>query len=234
MKEFLKNYFKKLNISLNDKQAEQFEVYKNILVKWNEFMNLTAITEDRAVAIKHFADSAVLLKYYDFKDKSVIDVGTGAGFPGLPVKIAEPSVSLTLLDSLSKRIEFLKEACKVCGIEANYIHGRAEELGRDNKYRQLFDIAVSRAVAPLNALCEYDMPYVKIGGAFIALKGPNVYDEINLAKNAVRELGGEISEVIEAALPDTDLKHTIVIINKIRSVPEKYPRRSKKIERSPL
>lgn len=234
MKKFLKNYFEKLNIKLNEKQLSQFEVYKNLLVEWNKVMNLTGITEDKEVVIKHFADSVMPLCYYNFKDKSVIDVGTGAGFPGLPLKLAEPSIDLVLLDSLKKRINFLMEVGKNCDISAEYIHGRAEELGQDNELREKFDIAVSRAVAPLNVLCEYDLPFVKIGGYFIALKGPNSYEEVKLCDNALSELGGKISEIKEVVLPDTDLKHNIVVIEKISETPNKYPRRAKKIERTPL
>ncbi len=234
MENFIINYFEKLNIAIDIKKAEQFAVYKNMLAEWNKVMNLTGITEDREVIIKHFADSVMPLTLVDFKDKSVIDVGTGAGFPGLPLKIAEPSIKLTLLDSLLKRLNFLENVCQNIGVDAKFVHGRAEELGNDINYREQYDIAVSRAVAPLNILMEYDMPYVKTGGVMIALKGPAAYDEIEQAKNAVKELGGEIERTEEIILPETDLKHTIVIIKKISSTPEKYPRRAKKIERSPL
>lgn len=234
MENFIINYFEKLNIAIDIKKAEQFAVYKNMLAEWNKVMNLTGITEDREVIIKHFADSVMPLTLVDFKDKSVIDVGTGAGFPGLPLKIAEPSIKLTLLDSLLKRLNFLENVCQNIGVDAMFVHGRAEELGNDINYREQYDIAVSRAVAPLNILMEYDMPYVKTGGVMIALKGPAAYDEIEQAKNAVKELGGEIERTEEIILPETDLKHTIVIIKKISSTPEKYPRRAKKIERSPL
>lgn len=234
MERFIQDYFKKLNIEIDEKQAEAFVIYKNLLVEWNKVMNLTGITEDKEVAVKHFADSVTALNIADFKDKSVIDVGTGAGFPGLPLKIVCPSVKLTLLDSLAKRLNFLKEVCRSIDCEVEFVHGRAEELGQDENYREKFDIAVSRAVAPLNVLCEYDLPYVKVGGLMIALKGPAAYDEIEGAKNAVAELGGEIERVEGINLPDTDLKHTVVVIKKVENTPEKYPRRAKKIERSPL
>lgn len=234
MIEFLKNYFKKLDIVLSDTQAKQFEVYKNMLVEWNKVMNLTGITDDKEVAIKHFADCAVPTKLYDFKNKSVIDIGTGAGFPGLPIKITEPTVKLTLLDSLQKRISFLREVGSKCNIDAEYVHARAEDMGKDEGFRERFDIAVSRAVAPLNILCEYDLPYVKVGGSFIALKGPNAYEEVEACKNALSVLGAELVEIKGIDLPDTDLKHNIVIIKKTASTPEKYPRRAKKIERNPL
>lgn len=233
MKDFLKAYFSKLNIILNDNQILQFEVYKNLLVEWNKVMNLTGITEDRDVVIKHFADSVIPLCNYDFKGKRVIDVGTGAGFPGIPLKICEPEMDLCLLDSLQKRISFLQEVGISCNFKAEYIHGRAEELGHED-LREQFDIAVSRAVAPLNILCEYDLPFVKTGGMFIALKGPNAYEEVKLCDNALTELGGRLMEIKEVSLPDTDLKHNIVAIEKISVTPSKYPRRAKKIDRSPL
>ncbi len=234
MENFITDYFKQLNIEINNSQAQQFITYKNILVNWNKVMNLTGITEDKEVIVKHFADSVTALKTADFKNKSVIDVGTGAGFPGLPLKIAEPTIKLTLLDSLTKRLNFLEEVCRNINIKAEFVHGRAEELGQDVNFREKFDIAVSRAVAPLNILTEYDLPYVKTDGLMIALKGPAAYDEIEKAENAVNELGGKIENVKEITLPQTDLKHTVVIIRKTKNTPEKYPRRAKKIERSPL
>lgn len=234
MKDFIINYFKKLNIDISKEKAQQLITYKSLLVEWNKVMNLTGITEDKEVIIKHFADSATPLNIVDFNNKSVIDVGTGAGFPGLPLKIIEPTIQLTLLDSLTKRLNFLKEVCQSINTSADFVHGRAEELGNDPDFREQFDIAVSRAVAPLNVLAEFDLPYVKVGGLMIALKGPSAYEEIELAKKAVLELGGEIEKIEEVTLPNTDLKHTIVVIKKIKNTPEKYPRRAKKIERSPL
>lgn len=234
MEKFISEYLKKLNINISNEQCKQFIIYKNILVEWNKVMNLTGITEDKDVCIKHFADSVTIINTIDFKGKSVIDVGTGAGFPGLPLKIVEPEIKLTLLDSLTKRLNFLEEVCKNIGVKSEFIHGRAEELGQNKEYREKYDIAVPRAVAPLNVLAEFDLPFVKVGGLMIALKGPNAYDEVENAKNAISELGGEIEKVEEVELPNTDLKHTIVVIKKVNNTPEKYPRRAKKIERSPL
>lgn len=234
MKFFLIDYLKKMGINIDEGTASAFVTYKNLLVEWNRVMNLTGITEDKEVAVKHFADSLTPLSFVDFKDKAVIDVGTGAGFPGLPLKFAEMSISLTLLDSLQKRLSFLQEVCSKVGVDADFVHGRAEELGQNEDYREKFDIALSRAVAPLNVLAEYDLPFVKIGGAMVALKGPSAYDEIESAENAIKTLGGEIERVAEVALPDTDLKHTLVVIKKIAHTPDKYPRRAKKIERQPL
>ena len=160
MKKFIAEYFNKLNININDEQCNHFVIYKDILVDWNILMNLTGITEDKEVCIKHFADSVTILNSVDFKGKSVIDVGTGAGFPGLPLKIAEPQIKLTLLDSLTKRLNFLDEVCRNIGVESEFVHGRAEELGQNNEYREKYDIAVSSAVAPLNVLAEFDLPFV--------------------------------------------------------------------------
>lgn len=234
MKEFVKEYLERVNIKITDKQAKQFEIYGNMLREWNTVMNLTGITDKRDIVIKHFADSVIPLGSYDFKGKSVIDIGTGAGFPGIPLKIAEPDIELTLVDSLLKRINFLKTVGEEAEIDAEYIHGRAEELGQDMTYREKYDIAVSRAVAPLNVLAEYSIPFIKEGGAFIALKGPGIYDEIERSRNALYTLGGSISELKFVTLPDTDLNHSVVIIEKTRPTPESYPRRSKKIERAPL
>ena len=234
MKNFIYDYFKKINIELNQKQIEDFLTYKDILVQWNKVMNLTGITETKEVVIKHFADSVTALEIADFKNKTVIDVGTGAGFPGLPLKIAEPSINLTLLDSLTKRLNFLEEVCNKIDTKANFVHSRAEDLGKDLNFREKYDIALSRAVAPLNILAEFDLPFVKVGRLMIALKGPSAYEEIENAKSAITELGGEISLVKEVNLPDTDLKHNIVVIKKIKNTSEKYPRRAKKIERNPL
>ena len=229
----LKEYLEKLNIEINDRQEEQFVQYMNLLVEWNEKMNLTAITEREQVFIKHFADSLTPLMYFDFKGKSVIDVGTGAGFPGLPLKIAEPTIELTLLDALQKRIGFLETVGQDLELEnVHYIHARAEEGSRMPEHREQYDIAVSRAVASLNVLSEYDLPYVKVGGKFVALKGP--YDEIKEGEKAVEILGGEITSVKEVTLPQTDITHTIVEITKVKSTDEKYPRRAKKISSSPL
>lgn len=234
MKEFVREYLSRVNIEINDRQAQQFEKYGNMLREWNTVMNLTGITDKREIVIKHFADSVIPLSIYDFRGKSVIDIGTGAGFPGFPLKIAEPSVELTLMDSLLKRINFLKTVGREAEIEAEYVHGRAEDFGQDSKYRGQYDIAVSRAVAPLNVLAEYSLPFLKEGGVFIALKGPGVYDEIERSRNALCTLGGSISDLKLVALPDTDINHSVLVIEKTGPTPENYPRRSKKIERSPL
>ncbi len=218
----------------NEKKAE-FELYEKLLLEWNQKINLTAITEHKDIETKHFLDSLTPLEYRDFKNKYVIDVGTGAGFPGLPLKIAVPEMRLCLMDSLNKRINFLNEVTNALALkDVECVHSRAEDGSRDKKYRERFDIAISRAVAALNALVEYDLPFVKVGGEMIALKGPSAYDEIKAAEKAVKTLGGEISDVKETALPGTELKHNIVFIKKIKATPAVYPRKATKISKSPI
>ncbi len=235
MIDLLKKCVDELNISLTDKQLTQFLKYKELLLEWNEKMNLTAITEESEVAVKHFADSLTPLVFRDFKGKSVIDVGTGAGFPGLPLKIAVPEINLTLLDSLNKRINFLECVVTELGLEnVNCIHARAEDGGRDEDLREKFDFCVSRAVAPLNVLAEYDLPFVKVGGEFIALKGKAAFDEIKTAKKAVECLGGEITMAEDIRIPCSDIVHTVIFVQKIKQTSSKYPRKAGKITKSPI
>lgn len=235
MEGYLREICDKMELNLNDKQIKQLVRYKELLVEWNEKMNLTAITEDREVALKHFADCLTVLKVRDIKGKRVIDVGTGAGFPGLVLKIAEPSIDLTLLDSLNKRINFLETVCTDLGLEGvKCIHARAEEGGNAPELRESFDLCASRAVARLNVLAEYDLPFVKVGGEMLALKGPAAEEEILAAKKAVKVLGGGEIQVNEVILPDSDFAHKIVIIKKIGHTPKKYPRNAGKIKSTPL
>lgn len=224
-----------LGLNLSDSQAEAFMAYKELLKQWNEKINLTAITDDREIILKHFVDCLAVFTVRALKDKKVIDVGTGAGFPGLPVRIAQESVSLTLLDSLNKRINFLKEVCSRLSLnDVECVHLRAEDGGRSPVYREKFDCCVSRAVACLAVLCEYCLPFVKVGGEFIALKGPDAENEVKEAERAVTVLGGRIEAIKDVKIPKTDLSHKIVIIKKVKHTPDKYPRKSGKASKNPI
>ena len=222
------------HIEITDQQKKCFEIYAKMLVEWNEKMNLTAITKEDEIAVKHFIDSISILKYIDIKaDSSVIDIGTGAGFPGIPLKIMYPDIKLTLLDSLNKRLIFISEVCKATNINANIVHARAEEYARKAGYRESFDYVVSRAVANLPSLCEYCIPYVKKGGMFISMKGAEAEKEILISGNAINILGGNLENVHQFTLPD-DSQRSIIAISKISATPEKYPRRGVKISKEPL
>lgn len=232
--EILEKWCAENNISISDTQKQKFETYAKLLSEWNEKINLTAITEDTEVAVKHFIDSITLLKYADIKENaSVIDIGTGAGFPGIPLKIMRDDINLTLLDSLNKRLVFLDEVCNTIEIKTQTVHSRAEEGGQNPKFREKYDVAVSRAVANLPALCEYCMPYVKVGGVFISMKGSDGENELENAKNAIAILGGKTESCKTLTLPDGSTR-TIITIKKIQPIPQKYPRRSVKINKQPL
>lgn len=234
MIETLVNALSKENVTLNDTQISQFEKYYQLLIEWNEKMNLTAITEPTEVAIKHFYDSITFLFHTDIKEcGKVIDVGTGAGFPGIPLKIMRPDIQLTLLDSLNKRLIFLQEVCDNIGIDAEIIHKRAEEGGRDKNLREKFDIATSRAVANMNTLSEYLMPFVKVKGKMVAMKGKNGAEELANAKGAIKTLNGEIVKCDEFLLPNGD-ERTIIVVNKKSHTPMQYPRQGGKIKNNPL
>lgn len=233
MKDLLTKECKNIGIELSFLQKGQFESYYKLLIEWNKKINLTRITEPEEVVIKHFVDSLTLLKYCDIKQgASVIDVGTGAGFPGIPLKIARPDIKLTLLDSLNKRLNFLNEVCGQLEINADLVHARAEDGAKDNKHREKYDIAVSRAVARLNTLSEYCLPYVKVGGQFISMKGPELTEELSEAKTAIKTLGGMINKVNEFTIKDSG--RTIVVVDKISPTPKQYPRHSSKIKSKPL
>lgn len=222
------------DIVLIGNQLAQLKQYYELLIEWNEKMNLTALTAPEDVALKHFADSLLLLRYCDIeKEARVIDVGTGAGFPGMVLKIARPDIQLTLLDSLQKRLGFLDEVCNELGFDdVELIHSRAED-GSRTELRDSFDIAVSRAVASLNTLCEYDMPYVKVGGRFIAMKGKEAQEEMAAAENAIHTLGGELLQKHDFILGEAG-ERSIIEIKKIAATPDAYPRRSKHIKNKPL
>lgn len=221
-----------INVKLSYEQLERFYKYMNMLIEWNEKINLTAIVEPNEIIQKHFIDSLTIQKYIG-KDKSIIDVGTGAGFPGIPLNISQ-DYNITLLDSLNKRINFLNEVVEKLELKnIKTVHSRAEEFGKNKKYREKFDIATSRAVAPLNVLLEYLLPLVKVGGECICMKGSNI-EEIENAKNAIKTLGGEVKIIESINLPSSDIKRNIVIINKIKETPLKYPRKAGTPSKEPL
>ena len=225
-----------LNIKLNKRQMCQFLKYYELLVEWNSFMNLTAITDYDEVIKKHFVDSLSLIKAIDLsKDIKVIDIGTGAGFPGIPLKIAFPNLKITLLDSLNKRIKFLNEVIDKLELkDITAIHGRAEEFAKNINYRQSYDLCVSRAVANLSTLSEYCLPYVKKEGKFISYKSEKITDEMNAAKKAINILGGNISGQVEFILPDSDIYRNLFIIDKVKDTPMKYPRKAGLPSKEPL
>ncbi|MCI9190857.1 MAG: 16S rRNA (guanine(527)-N(7))-methyltransferase RsmG [Lachnospiraceae bacterium] len=232
---FLKD-IKNLGLSLSERQAEQLIRYYEMLVKWNQVMNLTAITEFGDVMKKHFTDSLSLVKAYDMKGaSSLIDVGTGAGFPGLVLKIAFPGCRVTLLDSLNKRIQFLNAVIKELGLtDVEAIHGRAEDLARPGELRESFDLCVSRAVANLATLSEYCLPFVKKGGFFISYKSEKISEEMAEAENAIVLLGGKAEEKKEFLLPDSDIYRCLFVIKKVRETPKKYPRKAGLPGKEPL
>lgn len=222
-------------IKLSDAQLEQFEKYYLLLVEWNNKINLTAISDAKGVAVKHFADSLSLLNCVEVHpNASIIDIGTGAGFPGIALKIARPDIKLTLLDSLNKRLVFLEEVLSSINLTADLIHARAEDGANSFKYREKFDFAVSRAVARLNVLSEYCIPYVKKNGKFISMKGPNVEEEINESKSAISQLGGKIHKIEKFSLAYNEGERTVIVVNKITNTPKQFPRNSGKIKSSPL
>lgn len=224
--QFFKEMQKKSKeLSFSKEQLEKFYKYMELLIEWNEKMNLTAITEPSEIILKHFIDSLTIFKYIK-EGESIVDVGTGAGFPGIPLAIMNPSFKITLVDSLNKRLTFLQEVIKQLELEnVETVHARAEEFGQNEKYREKFDIATSRAVANLSTLSEYLVPLVKIGGKCICMKASNANEEINQAKKAIDVLGGTIEKVEEFNLPESEIGRTIVIICKKKRTLNKYPRK---------
>lgn len=228
---------KELGVEIDSKQLEQFNQYYEILVEWNEFMNLTGITEYDEVLLKHFVDSLVLdpNKLINSDKIKLIDVGTGAGFPGLPIKIAFPNVNVVLLDSLNKRIKFLDEVITKLGLKnIKTIHSRAEDGGRNKELREQFDIAISRAVANLSSLAEYNLPYVKVGGYFVAMKSGEIDEEAKKAEKAIKLLGGELEKISKFRLPNTDIDRSLVFIKKVKTTSKKYPRKAGLPTKEPL
>ncbi len=223
------------SIELTERQLSQFERYFELLVEWNKKINLTAITDPQGVAVKHFADSLSVLRYVDIpQNAKVIDVGTGAGFPGVVLKIVRQDISLTLLDSLKKRFLFLEELLCELGLEADFAQGRAEDYAQDLNYREGYDIVVSRAVANLNTLSEYCLPFTRLSGRFIAFKGSNTAEELSVSKRAIQILGGCVRNTHAFELPFDGGSRVLVEIEKIQPTPEMYPRNNGRIKSKPL
>ncbi|MBR2483844.1 MAG: 16S rRNA (guanine(527)-N(7))-methyltransferase RsmG [Oscillospiraceae bacterium] len=220
-------------LGLPTESIPQLRRFSALLLEKNKVMNLTAITEEQDVANLHLLDSAAMLTMADFSGKKVVDVGTGAGFPGMPMRIVKEDFSLTLLDSLNKRIDFLKDCCRDLGFaDVNCVHARAEEFAAS--HRESYDFAVSRAVANLSVLSELALPLVKVGGQFLSMKSVDSEEEISAAKSAIKTLGGKISRVEDYTIPGTDVTHRVVVIEKVSPTPAKYPRAFAKIKKQPL
>ena len=241
IKSIVRDYSEREGLGLTEEQISQLDTYASMLVKTNEVMNLTNITDDEGIAVRHFIDSLTLVPYIRAEQEragrsglSIIDVGTGAGFPGVVLKTAMPELRLTLLDSLNKRLNFLNEVSNALGLkDVKTVHGRAEDAGRDKTLREKFDISCARAVANLPVLCEYCLPFVVKDGAFLAMKG-NVDEEVQASVKAISVLGGKKEKTDKFLLPGTDMNRSIVVIRKIRPTPPAYPRQAGKPSKSPL
>lgn len=236
MSQIFEKKLNELGIVLSDVQKEQFDRFYELLVEWNKVMNLTGITEYEEVNEKHFVDSLSIVKAVDMETvHTVIDIGTGAGFPGIPLKIAFPHLKIVLLDSLNKRIKFLNEVIDQLGLtDISTIHGRAEDYAKQAEYREQFDLCVSRAVANLSILSEYCIPYVKVGGMFIPYKSGEIDEEVAQAKKAVHLLGGRLENVVKFQLPESEISRSFVKIKKVNNTTKKYPRKSGLPAKEPL
>ena len=233
MDKILNEGFASLGITPDAKAVERLKTYFEYLEERNRVMNLTAISGTEDVARLHFLDCAALLKVCDFEDKKVIDVGTGAGFPGMVLKTVQPGMDITLLDSLNKRIDFLSEVCNKLALDGvQCVHTRAEEIPEER--REAYDIAVSRAVARLGTLCELCLPYLRVGGVFIAMKGPDCDTEVEEAKSAMHLLGAQLKDIVRYTIPGTDITHAAVVIEKIKPTHPKYPRKWSQRKKQPL
>lgn len=234
--DIIKTECENIGLGINEEKYNKFIQYKDLMKEWNEKVNLTAITDDKEIIIKHFVDS---IKAFEFKNLNstvkIIDVGTGAGLPGIPIKIMNDNAEVVLLDSLQKRIKFLNEVITTLNLQGiKTVHGRAEDFGADLNYREKFDISISRAVANMAVLAEFCLPFVKKNGYFVALKGPAVQEELDEAKRAINILGGKIEKVIKVNFENSDLDHNLVIIKKIKNTPKQYPRRAGTVSKKPI
>jgi 16S rRNA (guanine527-N7)-methyltransferase len=233
-KDMLKEESKKLDLEINDEMSEKFYTYMNLLIEWNEKINLTAIIKPEEIIIKHFIDSISISKFIE-NDSKIIDVGTGAGFPGIPLKIYNSSLKITLLDSLNKRVNFLNEVVEKLGYkDVEIIHGRAQDYAHNCKYREKYDYAVSRAVAPLNILSEYLIPFIKLDGSMIAMKASNIVEEINDSKNSLSKLNSEIVKSEKIILPNDSGERNVVIIKKTQKTSNEYPLKACVPKKKPL
>lgn len=235
LKGLLKEGASEARVELTDIQLDKFEKYYEFLIEKNKVMNLTAITDEREVVYKHFVDSIALIPKMDLKESKIIDVGTGAGFPGIPLAIVTENSEFVLMDSLNKRVNFLNEVIKICELKnVSVIHARAEELGRNIKYREKFDVCVSRAVANMSTLLEYCVPFVKVGGVFVSYKSGDIQEELMAADNAQKQLFCKKKNIIKFSLPNTDIHRSFVIFEKTKELNKKYPRQGGKPKKSPL
>ncbi|WP_027626056.1 16S rRNA (guanine(527)-N(7))-methyltransferase RsmG [Clostridium lundense] len=234
--DLLSSACKDIGMDFDEKMYNNFIKYKDLIKEWNEKINLTAITEDEEIIKKHFIDSIKIYKFSPLKEcKKIIDIGTGAGFPGIPIRIVDSNKEIILLDSLNKRLKFLDEV--ISELQLNNIstlHGRAEDFSKKSEYREKFDAVVSRAVANLAVLSEFCLPYVKIGGYFIAMKGPAIDEEIKEGEKAIGLLGGKVEEIIKVEIEESDLQHNLVVIKKVNNTPGKYPRKAGTAAKNPI
>ncbi len=230
----IREYAEELGMSLTNMQVDKFFTYMELLLEWNEKINLTAITKPEDIILKHFIDSMTVAKYIK-PESRIVDIGTGAGFPGIPLKIIREDLDITLLDSLNKRINFLREVIdKLQLTKINAIHSRVEDMGKNKNYRETFDVAISRAVANLSTLAEYQIPLVKLDGVCISMKGSDVEDELASSENAIILLGGKVEKVDQFQLPKSDMNRSVVVIRKCKSTPAKFPRKPGVPSKEPL